>query len=105
MTCQDVAAEAQRLRDSSIADVKPPIPDVPADLPLNVTTIPKQLLSETEITITESAPEDLISSLASGKLSAVDVTNAFLRRASLAQKLASFFPFYSSARKYNNAQR
>jgi amidase len=97
MTWQDIAVEAQKLRDSSIAKVEPAIPDVPADLPLDVTVLPKELLSEAEIKITESAPDDLVSSLAAGQVSAVDVTNAFLRRAGLAQKLARCLPFDSSS--------
>jgi amidase len=87
-----IAAEAQKLRDSSIAEVKPAVPDVPTDLPLDVTSLPKKLLSESEIKITESKPEELVASLASGAISAVDVTNAFLRRAGVAQKLVRYFP-------------
>ena len=74
-------------RDVTIAEVEPPVPDVPSDLPRNVTSIPKKLLSLAEITITETTPEQLVADLAAGKLTSKEVTNAFLRRAGLAQKL------------------
>ncbi|KAL1303863.1 hypothetical protein AAFC00_000319 [Neodothiora populina] len=86
---EDVAAAAQKHRDSTIAAVKPPVPDVPSDLPLNVTKLPATLLSSEEVSITESPPEVLVASLCRGTLSAVAVANAFLRRAGLAQKLTN----------------
>ena len=89
---QEVARIARDLRDKSIDEVEPAVPAVPSDLPLNVTNIPKQLLSKREIAITESMPEELLASLASTKLSCAEVTNAFLRRAALAQKLVRMWP-------------
>ena len=92
---QEVAKIAQDHRDGSIAQVDPSVPDVPsaADLPLNVSSLPKELLSKTEVLITETSPERLIESLASGERSSVEVTRAFLRRAGLAQKLVcKIFP-------------
>jgi amidase len=86
-TWQEVAKFAQDFRDKSIAEIQPPVPDVPSDLPLNVSTLPRTLLSEAEVKITETAPENLIASLASGELTSTEVTKAFLRRAGLAQKL------------------
>ncbi|KAL8662870.1 MAG: hypothetical protein Q9168_008190 [Polycauliona sp. 1 TL-2023] len=86
---QDIAATAQELRDASISRIDPPVPDVPQDLPKNVTGIPKQLLTPDEILITETVPEELISSLASGKITSAVLVNAFLRRAGLAQKLTN----------------
>ena len=84
---QEIAQIAQEVRDKSIAQVQPPVPEVPEDLPLNVTSIPKQLLTAREIEITETAPEVLVQKLASGDWTCVEVTNSFLRRAGLAQKL------------------
>ena len=84
---QDIAKEAQALRDASIKRVEPEIPAVPDDLPLDRTEIPKYLLSSEEVIITESAPEELVHSLASGKVTSLAVTTAFLRRAGLAQAL------------------
>jgi amidase len=88
-TWQEVAANIQAYRDESIAGVQPPIPDVPVSLPRNVTGIPKQLLSPREVSLTECPPEKLVASLANSQVSCTEVTNAFLRRAGLAQKLVS----------------
>lgn len=86
---QEVAKLAQEARNKSIALVQPPVPDVPADLPLNVSEIPRQLLTPSEIEITETPPEALVQKLASGELTSVAVITAFLRRAGLAQKLVN----------------
>jgi hypothetical protein len=84
---EEIAADRQKYRDATIATVEPPIPDLPANLPLNVTRIPKQLLTLQEIKITETSPEELIQLLASSVLTAKQVVTAFLRHAGLAQKL------------------
>jgi hypothetical protein len=84
---QEIAQIAQDVRDKSIAQIQPPVPEVLEDLPLNVTNIPKQLLTSREIEITETPPEVLVQKLASKEWTCVEVTNAFLRRAGLAQKL------------------
>jgi amidase len=94
---QDIAKIAQDLRDDSIAKVKPTVPDVPLELPLNVSKLPGELLSEPEISITETTPEKLLDALAAGKLTSTEVTNAFLRRAGLAQKLVWRPPVYPSS--------
>ena len=86
---QDVAKTAQKYRDESIARVKPDVPDVPLHLPQDVTPIPKELLSKKEVKITEILAEDLVESIALGKLTSTEVIKAFLRRAGLAQKLVS----------------
>jgi amidase len=86
-TWQEVAANSQKHRDETIAAVEPKIPDPLAELPLNVSGIPKRLLTPEEIGITETLPEKLVSLLAKGELSATTVAKAFLRRAGLAQKL------------------
>jgi amidase len=88
---QDVAREAQEYRDASIARVTPSIPELPKELPHDVSQIPKQVLSAEGISITESLPEELLSALSKGKLSAVAVVNAFLRRAGVAQGLVSSY--------------
>ena len=88
-TWQEVAHIAQTHRDDSIRRVEPPIPNVPDQLPLDRTDVPKYLLSTEEVAITETAPEDLVTSLATGKYTSTTVTTAFLRRAGLAQALAN----------------
>ena len=84
---QEIAQIAQGLRDKSIAEVIPTVPDVPTELPSNVSKLPGELLSKAEVGTTETSPEELLASLASSKLTSVEVTRAFLRRAGLAQKL------------------
>ena len=86
---QDAVQQVQNHRANTIAEVRPRIPDVPKNLPLNVTSIPRKLLSSREIEITESTTEVLVAALATGKLTSREVTIAFLRRAGLAQSLAS----------------
>ena len=90
-TWQEVAKTAQNHRDDSIRRVEPPIPAIPDpdQLPLDRTDVPKYLLATEEIVITQSAPEDLVASLASGRYTSTTVTTAFLRRAGLAQALAN----------------
>ncbi|KAL7629764.1 hypothetical protein AAE478_001287 [Parahypoxylon ruwenzoriense] len=89
-TWQDVAADRQRHRDATVAEVQPPVPDIrPEDIPLNTTGIPGKLLTEEEIEITSTDVEDLVKRIASGEWSSTAVTNAFLRRAGLAQKLTN----------------
>ncbi len=88
-TWQEVAADRQKHRDATIAAIQPPIPDVPAELPLNVTTIPKQLLTAEEVTITETPVEELVALLVGQKWTATEVIKAYLRRAGLAQKLVT----------------
>lgn len=85
---QDIAREAQDLRDATIAQVEPPLPDLSNDKqPANVMGIPAEILQSHELSITQLPPEELVALLASGQLSAVAVTRAFLRRAGIAQKL------------------
>jgi amidase len=92
-TWQEIAQEVQDHRDRSLAEVEPPLPEIKVeDLPLNVTSIPALHLTPSEIKISETSPEKLIELLATGKLSCVEVTNAFLRRAGIAQKLVTSIP-------------
>ena len=93
---QEIAKTAQKHRDVSIAEVKPAIPEVPPHLPHDATCIPKDLLTQKEVEITETTAEGLVTLLATGKLKSADVTNAFLRRAGLAQKLVSFRFLYEN---------
>lgn len=83
----ELIQQARQRRDVSISSIKPALPDLPADLPLNVTRIPQELLEAHEVKITEKSAEELVKLLAEGKLSAVEVTKSFLRRAALAQRL------------------
>lgn len=84
-TWQEVAADRQAYRDATIASLSPTLPSLPS-VPLNTIPLAREVLTEAECKITETSIEDLAPKLASGELSAVEVTNAFLRRAGLAQK-------------------
>ncbi|RSL74472.1 hypothetical protein CEP51_011554 [Fusarium floridanum] len=84
----NLVQQVRQCRDASIA-VEPPLPNLPVKLPRNVTDLPRQLLTSREVEITEKSPEDLVQLMASGSLSAVEVTKAFLRRAALAQRLVN----------------
>jgi amidase len=84
---QDIVREVQCNRDASIDRVQPPIPKNSNNPPTNVLDIPNQVLNHEEIQITQISPEDLLSRLATGELTATTITRAFLRRAALAQKL------------------
>jgi hypothetical protein len=86
-TWQATAKQMQDHRDGTIAAIEPKLPALLAEMPLNVTSIPKMMLTEREIELTESPPEVLITLLAGGCSTSMEVTNAFLRRAALAQKL------------------
>lgn len=93
-TWQEVAADRQAHRDSTISLIDPPLPEI-SDIPLNTLPLAKQVLTPEEIEITESTVEDLAATLAKGELSAVTVTKAFLRRAALAQKAVCSPPILS----------
>lgn len=86
---RSIAQDAQDYRDASIEAVQSPMSQPLASLPQNVLHIPATILSEAETTITETAPEELVFSLANGELTAREVTAAFLRRAAIAQTLVS----------------
>lgn len=86
-TWQTIAQEAQQYRDASISRIKPDVPHIPSNLPRNVMSIPGKLLSPDEVQITELPVEELADMLRLGKVTALVVTLAFLRRAGVAQKL------------------
>ncbi|KAI0482954.1 amidase [Xylariaceae sp. FL0804] len=89
-TWQDIAADRQRHRDATIAELSPPLPDSLTDVKkLHTTEIPKTILTEEEVRITETTVEDLASKLALGEWTSTTVIEAFLRRAGIAQKLAN----------------
>jgi amidase len=89
---QDIAREAQEYRDVSLATFAT---NVPAALETikNSKIILTKLLQAEDLAITVSLPEELVKLLANGELTATEVTTAFLRRATLAQKLVSTSTF------------
>lgn len=82
-----VADKRRRLTESIPAEWL--LKDPPDESVLNVTDIPKScgLLSTKEIEITEKSVVELLSLLANGTLSSVDVTTAFYKRAIIAHQL------------------
>ena len=88
---QEIAADRQRHRDASISQFLPsPPPALLTDpLPLNTTGIPRSILSDEDLAITDTNVEDLVAKLASGQWSATLVTKAFLARAAVAQTLTN----------------
>lgn len=84
---QEVAEEAQQYRDDSVAQAYPELREIPSSLPKNVMQLPDQVLELKDLEITEALPEEILTRLSTGELTATHVTVAFLHRASLAQKL------------------
>ncbi|KAJ5951545.1 Amidase [Penicillium vulpinum] len=89
LSWQESALQVQAVRDISIKQVDPAIATLPDQHTGRVIDFPRKHLSQAEIAITESSAEKLVDSLATGKLTATAVTNAFLRRAAIAQKLTN----------------
>jgi hypothetical protein len=80
---QEIAREAQKYRDASIATFTKEFPTnyttgKSADLPKDSTDIPSGVLGKRDLQITETLPEQLVKVLATGELSATEVTTAFL---------------------------
>lgn len=89
MDWKAIALSRQEHRSRTIESVEPPVPEIPKQLPPNVTGLPRQLLPQHVLQITERSPEALIKDLAIGKLTSERVTRAFLQRAGLASKLTN----------------
>ncbi|RFU28927.1 hypothetical protein B7463_g7421, partial [Scytalidium lignicola] len=98
---QEIAKEAQDHREASLAQVKLGLPDLFNEFeraPRSIQSDPSKgvamkyagaVLHPRDVLITEMLPENLITALATGKLSATDVTTAFLRRAVVAQRVTN----------------
>lgn len=90
-TWQEVAADRQKHRDSTIAALEPAHPEI-KDIPQHTIPLAKEFLTAEEISVTETPVEKLVPLLAKGELSSSTVVKAFLRRAGLAQKAVSLLP-------------
>jgi amidase len=85
---EELVKKAQSHREETLAQIEPPLPSVPVQLPLDVTDIPAKLLTPEEVEITEKHDAtSLAAAIAAKTYSAEQVIRAFLRRAGLAQKL------------------
>lgn len=89
MDWQAIAQERQQHLASTIAAVEPNVPDIPKDLPVNVTQIPLTTLPPDVLAITGKPVEVLLQELAHGTTTSLAVTQAFLQRAGLASKLVN----------------
>jgi Asp-tRNA(Asn)/Glu-tRNA(Gln) amidotransferase A subunit family amidase len=108
-TWQEIAARKRAARDALIpAAWKLPSKLLPRDPPLfeygpqNVLNVPREcgLLNSTELQITEGYTiKTLLQALSSRKVSSVDVTTAFCKRAAIAQQLTNCItePLFDSA--------
>lgn len=90
VTWQDIAKNAQKHRDASIAQIQPALPDICHNIAQDTTSVPRLVLTERECEITEISLEELGARITSGQLTALETVKAYLRRAGLAQKLVRF---------------
>ena len=88
---RDTVFQEQKRRDESLLYLAPRPLEVPDPGALYVLDIPRKYLSDAEISITERPVETLIAQLATGDLRSLEVTQAFLQRARIAQKLVCSF--------------
>lgn len=67
------------------------LPDelIPTESGIDVTSIPEKIMSEKEIAITELKAVDLASKIATGEFTAVEVFNAYAKRATAAHQLTN----------------
>jgi amidase len=86
---QSFAREAQDNRDTSFSQFSGILSELPSNLPKNVTSIPDSTVHPYTLEITNLPPEELLASLATGEHTALDVTKAYLQRATLAQGLVN----------------
>ncbi|GAB1214132.1 hypothetical protein ATERTT37_003292 [Aspergillus terreus] len=86
---QEIARQVQAARERSIEQVDPDIAALPETHAGRVIDVARNYLSPSEQAISESSAQTLVASLAAGKLTALAVTNVFLRRAAIAQKLTN----------------
>lgn len=102
-TTQQKIDRARARRDASLAKVEPQLAGLPAELPRSSQGLPKIVLTERELELTEKYDVmTLLELLRSRKVSVEEVTRAFLRRAALAQ--AAVRPLSSSTFNFDRAQ-
>ena len=84
-----IAQEAQKYRDKTLTKIMPSISDVgiPQKSSANVLESLRTRLSMREVEITELPVKSLLEQLRAGRLTAITVVEAFLRRAAMAQQL------------------
>lgn len=88
-----IVKEAQLYRETSLATFSTSLPTLPTKLPSNVTSIPVEVLTPQELEVTSHGPEEIVALIAGGNYTSELVTRAYLRRATLAQRLVSIHEF------------
>ncbi|KAF2192297.1 amidase signature enzyme [Zopfia rhizophila CBS 207.26] len=71
---ETIAKKAQGYQDATLIALDPPLLNIPADLALDSTLIPQQSLNSDQIVITETDSVELVLWLATGDVTAVEVT-------------------------------
>ena len=84
---QDVAREAQQLRDQSLAQLDTSVEAKLKTLPHNVIKVPEQVLDASCIAITSPPLEKLLHRASLRSVTSMEIVRAFLDRATVAQKL------------------
>lgn len=84
-----IQAYKNELEKSILKEYRIPAELIPKEDGVDVTGIPKKVLSEKEYDITESSATSLVKSMADGSLSATDVFKAFARHATIAHQLTN----------------
>ena len=102
---EEIAREAQNHRDATIGALSPEAPKLPSNLPKNTLHIPEQVLDPSVCSITNLPPEELINHLSTGRLSAVQVTTAYLQRAAVAQGVSNCLTELLPSRALEQAQQ
>ncbi|GME86529.1 unnamed protein product [Ambrosiozyma monospora] len=84
-----IEAYRKQLADNILDEYKLPEELIPKELGVDVTTIPAKFLNEKELEITESTGTELVSKIAKGELTSVEVFKAFAKRATAAHQLTN----------------
>lgn len=102
MGWKETAARLQIRRDETISEFA--CPSIPRNLPQNVMSLPRVLLTYEVLNITELSPERLQELLAKGQLTSTEVLKAFLRSAALAGRLTNCVTELVAERALRRAQ-
>ena len=84
---KEIAAQARKRRDEALPTKYKLSQSSLQELPLNVTSIPRKHLTAIEIEIVESQAEDILSKIKEKTWTALEVTEAFCKAATIAHQL------------------
>ena len=86
---KEIAAQARKRRDEALPTKYMLSQSSLQNVPLNVTSIPRQHLVATEIEIVESQAEDILLKIREKTWTALEVTEAFCKAATIAHQLVT----------------